>query len=69
MRIEQRIYTESDQVAIVELNNDRYGEIILSFGDISERGLQPKLFLSNKEAIELSIMLTSIVDKTKTNGL
>lgn len=69
MRVEQKIYTESDQVAMVEIINERPDEIVLSFGDISERGSQPKLFLSSKEAIELSTMLKSMVDKTKTNSL
>ena len=69
MRVEQKIYTESDQVAMVEIINERLDEIVLSFGDINERGSQPKLFLSSKEAIELSTMLKSMVDKTKTNSL
>lgn len=69
MRIEQKLYTESDQVVIIETTDERVDEIVLSFGDISERGLFPKLFITTKEALELSVMIKSMIDKTKTNSL
>ena len=69
MKIQQKLYTESDQSAIIETTDERVDEIVLSFGDIGERGLYPKLFLTTKEALELSIMLKSMADKTKTNSL
>jgi hypothetical protein len=69
MKIQQKLYTESDQSAIIETIDERVDEIVFSFGDISEKGLFPKLFLTTKEALELSTMLKSMVDKTKTNSL
>ena len=69
MKIQQKLYTESDQSAIIETTDERVDEIVFSFGDVSERGLFPKLFLTNKEALELSVMLKSMVDKIKTNSL
>ena len=69
MKVEQKIYTESAQVAIVESSEERVGEIIFSFGDDGDKNIQQKLFLTNVEALELSTMLKSMVDKTKTNSL
>ena len=69
MKIEQRLYTESEQLVIVEIIDENSEEIIVSIGESNEKGLSPKLFLTKKEAVELSMMLKSAVDKTKTNSL
>jgi hypothetical protein len=69
MKVEQKIYTESAQVAIVESSEERVGEIIFSFCDEDNKYIQRKLFLTSIEAIELSTMLKSMVDKVKTNSL
>ena len=69
MKIEQRLYTESQQLVIVELTDENSEDIVISMGESTENSLLPKLFLTKKEANELSMMVKCIVDKTKSNSL
>lgn len=69
MKVEQRIYTEGEQIAIVELAEENNRYVILTITEASERGATQRLYLKNEEAIELSNMLRTTVDKTKTNSI
>jgi cobalamin biosynthesis protein CbiD len=69
MKVEQRIYTEAEQIVTLEESNEYYSQMILTIGEANGKGITPKLFLTNEEAIELSNMLKSMVDKRKTNSL
>lgn len=69
MKIEQNIFTDSQQVVTIEINEMRPGEVMLSFSDGENRNGSQKLFLTLNEAIELSTTLKSMVDKKKTNSL
>jgi hypothetical protein len=69
MKVEQRIYTEGEQVVSLGESTEYHNQIILSVGEANGNVITPRLFLNNEEAIELSNMLKSMVDKTKTNSL
>ena len=69
MKVEQRIYTESEQVVSLEESTEYYNQIILSVSEANGNVITPRLFLNIEETIELSNMLKSMVDKTKKNSL
>lgn len=69
MRVEQRLHTEFEQVVTLEESTEFNNRIVFTIGESNGKGITSKLTLTNEEAIELSIMLKSMVDKTKTNSL
>ena len=71
MKVEQRLHTEYKQVVTLEINDEENpDEIILTFGleDESPYG-QRRLILNRKEAVELSTLLKTSVDKIKINSI
>jgi hypothetical protein len=70
MKVEQRLYTESEQIAIVEQDENSNFFIFLSIAEAFDSNKSnAKLYLTKNEAIELSNILKTMVDKTRTNSL
>lgn len=65
---EQRMYTLAEQVAIIQPNEIRDG-VVLCTQEIEGGQPETRLYLTPEEAIELSNMLNSAVDKLKKNSL
>lgn len=65
---EQRMYTLTEQVVILQSNESRDG-IVLCTQEIEGGQRDTRLYLTPEEAVELSKMLNSEVDKLKKNSL
>jgi hypothetical protein len=65
---EHRMYTATEQLVIIQPNETHDG-LILRFGETTEKGLFPRLYLTHEEAIELSNMLKTMLDKIKNNSI
>lgn len=65
---EQKMVTKGEQIALVEPNEMMDG-VVLRFGEVNEKGTFPRLYLNHDEAVELSNMLKSMVDRYKSNSL
>jgi hypothetical protein len=67
--VEQRMFTMTEQIAVVQPNETDDG-IVLSTQemDVSNR-FESRLYLTPEEAIELSTMLKSMVDRIKNNSI
>lgn len=66
--VEQRMYTTTEQVVIVQPNETRDG-IVVGIQESEDKYPHSRLYLTYDEAIELSNMLISMVDKIKKNSL
>ena len=66
--VEQRMFTMTEQIAAVQ-PNDTYDGIVLSTQEVSNKHSDARLYLTPEEAIELSVMLRSMVDKLKNNSI
>ena len=62
--IEQRMFTTTEQIAVIQQNESQDG-IVLCTQEIESKSLGSRLYLTPEEAIELSTMLLSMVDKLK----
>jgi hypothetical protein len=66
--VEQRMFTITEQIAVVQPNETDNG-IVLSTQEVSNLHSDARLYLTPEEAIELSMMLKSMVDRIKNNSL
>jgi hypothetical protein len=66
--VEQRMFTMTEQIAVIQPNDSDNG-VVLSVQEVSSPIKDARLYLSPEEAIELSVMLKSMVDKLKNNSL
>ena len=66
--VEQRMFTNCEQISSVSLNESRDG-LILTTQEIENERSSARLYLTPEEAIELSNILLSMVDKLKKNSL
>jgi|688.fasta_scaffold974781_2 hypothetical protein len=66
--VEQRMFTMTEQIAVIQPNDSDNG-VVLSVQEISSPIKDARLYLSPEEAIELSVMLKSMVDKLKNNSI
>lgn len=66
--VEQRMFTITEQIAVVQPNETDNG-IVLSTQEVSNEHSDARLYLTPEEAIELSVMLKSMVDRIKNNSL
>lgn len=66
--IEQRMFTATEQIAVVQPNETDDG-IVLSTQEVLNKHSDARLYLTPEEAIELSVMLKSMVDRIKNNSL
>ncbi len=66
--VEQRMFTNCEQISSVSLNETRNG-LILTTQEIEIEKSSARLYLTPEEAIELSNILLSMVDKLKKNSL
>jgi hypothetical protein len=66
--VEQRMFTMTEQIAVIQPNDSDNG-VVLSVQEASSPIKDARLYLSPEEAIELSVMLKSMVDKLKNNSL
>jgi hypothetical protein len=66
--VEQRMFTMTEQIAVIQPNDSDNG-VVLSVQEVSSPIKDARLYLSPEEAIELSVMLKSMVDKLKNNSI
>lgn len=66
--VEQRMFTATEQIAVVQPNETDDG-IVLSTQEVLNKHSDARLYLTTEEAIELSVMLKSMVDKVKNNSI
>ena len=66
--IEQRMFTATEQSAVVQPHETDDG-IVLSTQEVLNKHSDARLYLTPEEAIELSVMLKSMVDRIKNNSL
>jgi hypothetical protein len=66
--VEQRMFTITEQIAVVQPNETDNG-IVLSTQEVSNKHSDARLYLTPEEAIELSVMLKSMVDRIKNNSI
>lgn len=66
--VEQRMFTMTEQIASIQPNETHDG-VVLSTQEVSNTHSDARLYLTPEEAIELSVMLRSMVDKIKNNSL
>lgn len=66
--VEQRMFTMTEQIATVQQNDSNDG-LVLSTQEITNVSSDARLYLTPEEAIELSIMLRSMVDKIKNSSI
>jgi len=66
--VEQRMFTITEQIAVVQPNETDNG-IVLSTQEVLDKHSDARLYLTPEEAIELSIMLKSMVDRIKNNSI
>lgn len=64
--VEQRMFTMTEQIAVVQ-PNDSYDGVVLSTQEVLNKHSDVRLYLTIEEAIELSVMLKSMVDRIKNN--
>lgn len=62
--VEQRMFTITEQIAVVQPNETNDG-IVLSTQEVLNKHSDARLYLTPEEAIELSTMLKSMVDRIK----
>jgi hypothetical protein len=66
--IEQRMFTTTEQIATIQQNDSQDG-IVLCTQEIDSKLSGVRLYLTLEEAIELSTMLLSMVDKLKKSSI
>lgn len=66
--VEQRMFTITEQIAVIQPNEMSDG-LVLSTQEIDKHSSDTRLYLTIEEAIELSNMLKTAVDRVKTNSL
>jgi hypothetical protein len=66
--VEQRMFTITEQIAVVQPNETDNG-IVLSTQEVLDKHSDARLYLTPEEAIELSVMLKSMVDRIKNNSI
>lgn len=66
--VEQRMFTMTEQIAVVQ-PNDSYDGVVLSTQEVNNKHSDARLYLTPEEAIELSVILKSMVDKVKNNSI
>ena len=65
--VEQRMFTMTEQIAVVQPNEMSDG-LVLVTQEASNVHSDTRLYLTPEEAIELSIMLKSMVDRIKNKN-
>ena len=66
--VEQRMFTMTEQIAVIQPNDTNDG-VVLCTQEISNKHSDARLYLTPEEAIELSVMLKSMVDRIKNNSI
>jgi hypothetical protein len=66
--IEQRMFTTTEQMATIQQNDSQDG-IVLCTQEMESKSSGSRLYLTSEEAIELSTMLLSMVDKLKKSNI
>ena len=66
--VEQRMFTVTEQIATVQQNESNDG-LVLCTQEVRNTFSDSRLYLTPEEAIELSTMLKSMVDKIKNNSI
>lgn len=67
--VEQRMFTTTEQIATIQ-QDDRDEGLVLITQEVSPSDhSETRLYLTPEEAIELSVMLKSMVDRIKNNSL
>lgn len=66
--VEQRMFTMTEQIAVIQPNETDDG-ILLITQEVSSEHPESRLYLTPEEAIELSVLLKSMVDRIKNNSL
>ena len=67
--VEQRMFTITEQIATIQPNETDDG-IVLCVQEVDDTNhSDTRLYLTPEEAIELSVMLKSMIDRIKNNSL
>jgi hypothetical protein len=63
--IEQRMFTMTEQIAVIQPNDTDNGIVLCTQEMDTKNRFESRLYLTPEEAIELSVMLKSMVDRIK----